>query len=107
MAGVRDMDRREELATLTEHVDRAERLVQRQRDLIARLPAEARGMEIALQLLEKLELTLASLRDYRDLIRREIEDEADSPALGRGHTHAPTDASASAGKGTAEPSSRS
>ena len=70
------MDKREELTTALVHVERGAALVQQQKALIARLSARGLGLDLAHELLARLELTLDSLRYHRDLIRREIEEEA-------------------------------
>jgi len=70
------MDRWEELALAKSHVELGERLVGRQRDLIARLSAQGHGVYLAHALLDKLEVSLVTLRDHLDMVQRELDEEA-------------------------------
>jgi hypothetical protein len=69
-----EMDRLEELRLAETHVKRGEALVIRQREIIARLETHDLDLDVAKQLLEKLEVSLRALRDHLDLVRQEIEE---------------------------------
>lgn len=70
------MDRQQELALAKSHVERGERLVARQLDVIARLSDRGLDLELAHQLLGKLEVSLAGLRDHLATVQREADAEA-------------------------------